>query len=92
GPYVDKQGRKMLDNHYEILLTSDSHVKGPGHNSQIITDDKGQDWIFYHGYDVNAPNAGRKMYMDRVVWIDGWPQITLDKNPSVTSVAPYIKK
>ena len=92
GPYVDKQGRKMLDNHYEVLLQGDSRVKGPGHNSQIISDDKRQDWIFYHGYDVAAPTAGRKMYMDRVVWIDGWPQITLDKNPSVTSVAPYIRK
>ena len=92
GPYVDKQGRKMLDNHHEVLLEGDSRVKGPGHDSQIIADDKGQDWIFYHGYDVNAPNAGRKMFMDRVVWIDGWPQITLDKKPSVTSEAPYIKK
>ena len=82
----------MLDNHYEVLLEGDSRVKGPGHDSQIITDDKGQDWIYYHGYDVNTPNAGRKMYMDRVVWIDGWPQINIDKNPSVTSPAPYIKK
>ena len=48
-------------------------------DGQIITDDAGQDWIFYHGYDVNTPNAGRKMYLDRVQWVDGWPQITVDK-------------
>ena len=92
GPYVDKQGRPMLENHYEVLLEGDSRVKGPGHDSQIVADDKGQDWIFYHGYDVNAPTSGRKMYLDRVHWIDGWPQITLDRHPSVTSPAPYIKK
>jgi predicted dinucleotide-utilizing enzyme len=42
--------------------------------------------------DVNEEKAGRKMYLDRVHWIDGWPQITLDRHPSVTSPAPYIKK
>lgn len=92
GPYVDKNGRRMLDNRHEILLSGDDNVKGTGHDSQIITDDKGQDWIFYHVYDVKAPNAGRKMYMDRVTWVDGWPQIGIDGHATTTSEAPYIKR
>ena len=79
GPYVDKNGGRMLDNCHEILLSGDENVKGTGHDSQIITDDRGQDWIFYHAYDTKAPNAGRKMYMDRVTWVDGWPQIGVDE-------------
>ena len=92
GPYVDKNGGRMLDNCHEILLSGDENVKGTGHDSQIITDDRGQDWIFYHAYDTKAPNAGRKMYMDRVTWVDGWPQIGVDGHAVMSGQAPYIKK
>ena len=92
GPYVDKQGRKMLDNHHEILLSGDDKVKGPGHDSQIIADDKGQDWIYYHGVDVNEPNAGRKMYIDPVNWgKDGWPTIG-NGHPAQSGKMPSIKR
>ena len=92
GPYVNKAGERMLDNKHEILLSGDDNVKGTGHDSQIITDDKGQDWIFYHAYDVKSPNAGRKMYMDRVRWVDGWPQIGVNGHATMTGEAPYIKR
>lgn len=91
GPYVDKQGRKMLDNHHEVLLSGDDQVKGSGHDSQILTDDKGQDWIFYHGFDVNEENAGRKMYLDQVNWDkDGWPTIG-NGYPAKSGIVPSIK-
>lgn len=92
GPYVDRAGRKMLDNNHEILLSGDDTVKGPGHDSQIITDDQGQDWIFYHGYDVKNPNAGRKMFLERVEWHDGWPTIGVNGHATASGVAPYIAK
>ena len=91
GPYVDKQGRKMLDNHHEVLLSGDNQVKGSGHDSQILTDDKGQDWIFYHGFDVNEERAGRKMYLDQVNWgKDGWPTIG-NGYPAKQGTVPSIK-
>ena len=91
GPYVDKQGRKMLDNHHEVLLSGDNQVKGSGHDSQILTDDKGQDWIFYHGFDVNEERAGRKMYLDQVNWgKDGWPTIG-NGYPAKQGKVPSIK-
>ena len=92
GPYVDRAGRKMLDNHHEVLLSGDDVVRGPGHDSQIVTDDAGQDWIFYHGYDVKSPEAGRKMFLERVEWHDGWPVIGTDGHASASGVAPYIAK
>lgn len=92
GPYVDKQGRKMLDNHHEVLLSGDDAVKGTGHDSQIITDDKGQDWIFYHGYDMTSLKAGRKMFLEQVRWVDGWPVLSETGHPSKSAIAPYIKQ
>jgi arabinan endo-1,5-alpha-L-arabinosidase len=92
GPYVDKQGRKMLDNHHEVLLSGNDRVKGPGHDSQIITDDKGQDWMFYHGYDMSSIKAGRKMFLEQVRWVDGWPVLSEDGHPSVKAAAPYVKQ
>lgn len=91
GPYVDKQGRKMLDNHHEVLLSGNDRVKGPGHDSQIITDDKGQDWMYYHGYDMSSIKAGRKMFLEQVRWVDGWPVLGEDGHPSVTAPAPFVK-
>lgn len=88
GPYVNKKGEKMLDNRHEIILSGNAKVKGPGHDSQIITDDKGNDWILYHGWDVSNPQRGRKMYLDRVRWdSDGWPTIN-NGAPSSNSYAP----
>ena len=92
GPYVDKQGRKMLDNHHEVLLSGNDKVKGPGHDSQIITDDKGQDWMYYHGYDMSSIKAGRKMFLEQVRWVDGWPVLGEGGHPSVTATAPYVKQ
>lgn len=92
GPYLSKSGGRMLDNQHETILEGNNYVKGPGHTSQIITDDNGDDWILYHGYDVNDPNVGRKAYLDKVNWDkDGWPIIN-DGTPSTSRMkAPYFK-
>ena len=45
GPYVDRQGGRMLDNHYETVIKGNDRWRGPGHNSEIITDKKGQTWL-----------------------------------------------
>ena len=92
GPYLDKSGGRMLDNHHEVILKGNDRVKGCGHTSQIFTDDKGQDWILYHGYDVSDPNAGRKMYLDQVNWDeDGWPKIHIGSPSTNRKEAPYFK-
>ena len=35
GPYVDKSGKKMLDNHHEVLIHKNDAFVGTGHNSEI---------------------------------------------------------
>lgn len=87
GPYVDKQGQLMMENHHEIVIHKNDSFVGTGHNSEIITDKKGDDWIFYHAVDLKRP-GGRKLMLDRVRWEKGWPYVE-NNSPSVVSEAPY---
>lgn len=74
GPYWNKEGRSMLDNQHEILIKASNHFVGTGHNSEIVTDKKGQDWLFYHAVKVSDPE-GRVLMLDRVQWKNGWPEV-----------------
>ena len=74
GPYYNKSGTSALNNGFSTILTGNNSVKGPGHCSEIIQDDAGNDWMVYHGYDVKNESAGRKCYLERVTWdANGWP-------------------
>lgn len=90
GPYVDKKGQLLLDNHYEVVLQRNERVAGPGHNAEIVTDDAGTDFLIYHGFKTDKPRDGRVVYMDRIDWVDSWPYIQ-GGTPSVVAAAPVIK-
>lgn len=91
GPYVDRQGGRMLDNCHEVLISGDDRFAGTGHNSNIIEDDKGQTWMFYHAYDSTAPDKGRQTMLDRVHWDDeGWP-VVYNGHPSKVFGVPTIE-
>ena len=91
GPYVDKSGRRLLDNHYNILLDKDDSVLGPGHNAGLITDDAGHDYMFYHGFKASDPDAGRVVWLSRIVWADGWPSVMMEKDSQKNETVPVIK-
>lgn len=86
GPYLDKQGRFMMDNKHEILIQKNSKFVGTGHNSEIVSDKKGQDWIFYHGVSVDNPK-GRVLLLDKVTWENNWP-VVKTQSPSLESDIP----
>lgn len=87
GPYLNKQGGSMYDNNYTTILKGNSRWKGTGHNSEIITDDNGDDWLLYHAYDATNPDKGRMMLLDKITWTtDGWPVIN-DGTPTTTPQA-----
>ena len=90
GPYVDKKGQLLLDNHYEVVLQRNERVAGPGHNAEIVTDDAGTDFLIYHGFKTDKPRDGRVVYMDRIDWVDSWPYIQ-GSTPSIVAAAPVIK-
>ena len=81
GPYVNKQGGQMVSDNYTTIISGDDRWKGPGHNSEIITDDEGQDWLLYHSYDKNNNCNGRLMLLDKITWQNDWPVIN-DGHPS----------
>ena len=82
GPYKNKDGGDMKNNQYTTIISGNDRWKGPGHNSEIITDDEGQDWLLYHSYDRNNNFNGRLMLLDKITWRSDWPVI----NPGVSSV------
>ena len=91
GPYVDTTGQRLLDNHYNILLDKDDSVLGPGHNAGLITDDAGNDYMFYHGFKASDPDAGRVVWLSRIVWADGWPSVMMEKDSQKNETVPVIK-
>lgn len=87
GPYVDKNGKEMMDNGYSVVIGPNERFVGNGHCSEIVQDNAGNDWILYHGVDKNAPH-GRVLLLDQVKW-DGnnWPYVE-GNSPSVNAIAP----
>lgn len=86
GPYVDKQGLPMMENHHEILIQKNEKFVGTGHNSEIVQDNKGNDWVFYHAISVDNPK-GRVLMMDRIRWDNDWPFVE-GGTPSLTAESP----
>ena len=82
GPYTDKSGKAMLDNGCEVVIRRSDRFVGPGHNSDIVTDKAGDDWLLYHAVDSRDPR-GRKLLLDKIEWVDGWPTVR-DTQPSET--------
>lgn len=88
GPYFDKQGRSMSDNHHEILIQKNESFVGTGHNSEIVTDKAGDDWMFYHAVKVSDPD-GRVLMLDKIVWEDDWSSVKTN-SPSLESEKPVL--
>ena len=71
GPYMDKEGKSMLDGGGTIVLQSYDDVHGPGHNAAL--NDGSRDWLVHHMYD--GTRGGMAVLQVRpIVWTeDGWP-------------------
>lgn len=76
GEFVGKDGRRMKDGWAIPILCSEKgdYFFGPGHNAEIFTDKKGQDWILYHCHVGDEKPKARPMMLQRIFWgEDGWP-------------------
>ena len=91
GPYVTKEGKSLLENNYEVLIHGNDRVAGPGHQSRLVTDDNGQDWIIYHGFLKSNPRKGRVLFMDKIYWEDEWPMVK-NNEPSLSEEIPCFDK
>lgn len=91
GPYYTKEGGKLLDGNFDILLHGNDRFVGTGHNAQFVTDDKGQDWIIYHAYRKGKSEIGRVAMLDPISWSNDWPMME-NSTPSSFHKVPYFKK
>ena len=86
GPYLDKSGKSMMENNHEIIIQKNAKFVGPGHNSEIVIDNNGQDWMLYHAVAVDNPN-GRVLMLDQIRWKDDWPYVK-GNSPSLKAEKP----
>jgi len=98
GPYYTETGKDLMEYNNNwwvpavdtiegVILKGNSAVTGPGHNGQIITDDRGDDWFIYHAILYSDPwlpggATRRPMFIDRIEWTGGWPVINKGEGPS----------
>lgn len=88
GPYLSKQGGAMMSNAYTLVVGSNSRFVGNGHCSEIVQDEAGNDWMFFHGWDVNNSDNGRVLLLNKISWDrSGWPYVT-SSSPAITADAP----
>lgn len=83
GPYVDAEGKPMVDGHATLVLESSTRWRGPGHNSLIHTDQG--DWLVHACYDAELPRGRERVLNVRpLTWTDGWPTAgeALDEAPA----------
>lgn len=71
GPYVDDQGKPMLEGGAMQVLAGQDRWKGPGHNSILQT--AVGDFLVHHTYD--AERRGIPILQIRpIAWDNGWPK------------------
>ncbi len=73
GPYIDRNGFKLIHGGGTAVLTGNKDWPGVGHNAVYHFD--GQDYIICHGYDAND-NGKPKLLINRLDWDEeGWPVV-----------------
>ncbi|HET9956917.1 MAG TPA: arabinan endo-1,5-alpha-L-arabinosidase [Polyangiaceae bacterium] len=71
GPYVDRNGRALLEGGGEAVVSGDSRWHGPGHNAMLFVGDRA--YNVYHAYDTL--NQGKpSLRIAQLAWdLEGWP-------------------
>lgn len=90
GPYVTKDGKRMLDGAGDLLLQGNTTWAGPGHNAEFVQDNKGNDWIIYHAYRRADDSLGRLLMLDRIYW-DNWGPYIKGNTASISEKVPDFK-
>src|SRR5690606_30725897 len=93
GPYVNKKGDLLMNNKHDVLIGKNEGFVGNGHNAQILKDDAGNDWLFYHGFvnEDNSKKLDRYLLLSQLKWDQqGWPYVD-GNSPQKTANAPFIR-
>jgi len=72
GPYVDKDGKPMLEGGGSLVLGGNEDWVALGHNAAYSFDDK--DYLVFHAYET-ADNGLQKLRILPIRWEDDWPVV-----------------
>jgi arabinan endo-1,5-alpha-L-arabinosidase len=73
GPFLDKQGKSMLEGGGSELLVTEFPMIGPG--GAFIFSDTDHELIVYHYYD-GLNNGSPRLAINYLGWTeDGWPYV-----------------
>jgi arabinan endo-1,5-alpha-L-arabinosidase len=72
GPYLDKDGKSMLEGGGSLVLAGNEDWVALGHNAAYTFD--GKDYLVFHAYET-ADNALQKLRILPIGWEDGWPVV-----------------
>jgi arabinan endo-1,5-alpha-L-arabinosidase len=83
---------EVLKKHSSVILHMSNRWIGPGHNC-IVQDDAGNDWILYHAIKPeNKARIFRELLLDKINWINGWPEISNSIPSDYPTSIPKISK
>ena len=74
GPYVDRDGKAMLDGGGSPLIAANSTWLGPGGESLLHL--PSEDLIVFHAY--SAVDGHPELHISTLGWRDGWPQVSIE--------------
>ena len=73
GPYVDREGKPMMEDGGTLVVKGGTRWRGPGHCA--ILQDKGSEQLVYHAYDAKARGVST-LRIAPLTWdVDGWPSV-----------------
>lgn len=72
GPYLDKDGKSMLEGGGSLVLQGDKDWVAVGHNAAYTFD--GKDYLVFHAYET-ADNALQKLRILPMSWENDWPVV-----------------
>jgi arabinan endo-1,5-alpha-L-arabinosidase len=71
GPYLDREGKPMMEGGGTPLVQGAGRWHGPGHNAVLFTGDGA--YNVFHAYDAQAGGASRLRVAELAWDADGWP-------------------
>jgi arabinan endo-1,5-alpha-L-arabinosidase len=72
GPYVDRDGKLMMEGGGTLLLEGNERWRGPGHNGILLRPGEG-DLTVFHAYD--GVTGRSYLQISTIAWEDGWPRL-----------------
>lgn len=75
GPYLDKDGKDMLQGGGSLVLKGNEDWVALGHNAAYTFD--GKDYLVFHAYE-SADNGIQKLRILPMIWENDWPVVNPD--------------